>query len=78
MSGGGSEAGVKGGQAVVGSGRTRFGRDADGGLGGGKGGGVGGDKRDRDVDKLSQWEDNISNINLGLDPNAPLAYAPVL
>ena len=35
MSGGGEEAGVKDDQAVVGAGRTGFGGDEDGGLGGG-------------------------------------------
>ena len=41
VSGGGGEAGVKGGQAVVGAGRTGFGGGADIGSGGGTDGGGG-------------------------------------
>ena len=37
-----------------------------------------GDTRDRDVDVLSWWEDNVSNITLGTEHNSPLAYALVL
>ena len=72
------KAGVMGGQAVVGAGRTRFGRDEDGGSGGGTDGGGGGDRRDRDGDGLCWWEDNVAHIILGMDPNDPLAYAPGL
>ena len=78
MSGSGAEAGVGGGQAVVGSGRSGFGGDVDGGSGGGTGGGWGGYLRDGDRDELNRWEDDVAHITLGTEPNAPLAYAPVL
>ena len=42
MSGSGAAYGVKGGQAVVGTGRLGRGRDVDGSSGGGTGGGGGG------------------------------------
>ena len=73
VSGGGAEAGVKGGQAVVGAGRTGFGGDADGDSGGGTDGGGGGDGWDEDG--LNRWEDNVAYVTLGTEPNAPLAYA---
>ena len=28
--------------------------------------------------RIIQWEDNVSNLTLGTEPNAPLAYAPGL
>ena len=46
VSGGGAEAGDKGGQLVVGEGRLGLGGDADCGSGGGMDGGGGGDRRD--------------------------------
>ena len=78
MSGGGAEAGVKGVQAVVVAGHNLFGGDADGGLGGGTDRGGAGYKQDGYRDGLSRWEDNIAHINLGTEPNDPLAYALVL
>ena len=78
MYGGVADARVKGGQSVVGAGRTVFGGDADGGSGGGTEEGGGGDGLDGDGDILSQREDNIAQATLGTEPNAPLAYAPGL
>ena len=78
MSGGGAETSAKGIQAVVVTGRGRCGRDVDDGSGGGTYGGRGGYRQDRDGDGLNQWEYNVANITLGTEPNAPLAYAPVL
>ena len=37
--------------------------------------GEGRDGRDRDGDRLSQWEDNAAKVFLGTEPNAPLYYA---
>ena len=50
------------------------------GCGGDEDGSLGdrGDGRNGDGDGLSWWEDNISHIILGEEPNALLAYAPVL
>ena len=73
VSGGRAEAGVKGGQEVVGSGWTGFGGDMDGSSQGGTDGGGGG--RDGYRDGLSRWEDNVAHVNLGTEPNTPLAYA---
>ena len=50
MSGGETEAAVKGGQAMVGAGRTGFGEDTYGGSGGVTDRRVGGDRRDRGKD----------------------------
>ena len=50
----------------------------------GSGGGTdvegGGDGWDRDGGRygLTWWEDNIANVTLETEPNAPLAYAPGL
>ena len=33
---------------------------------------------DGDGDIISRWEDNVANITLGMETNAPLAYAPGL
>ena len=70
MSRGGEASRVTGGQAVVGTGIPRLGRDAD--VGGG------GDGCDSHGDRLNRWEDIVANIILGTEPNASLAYAPVL
>ena len=80
VSGGGVDDGVKVGQAVVGSGHNGFVGDADGGLRGGTDRVGGGDRLDVDVDGyiLCRWEDNVSHITLGTEPNAPLSYAPGL
>ena len=40
--------------------------------------GGGGDGRDGRVDGLNLWEDNLENIILWTEPNAPLDYALVL
>ena len=50
----------------------------DGVSGGRKDRGGGGNVRDRYGDILSCWEDNISQLSLGAEPNVPLAYAPGL
>ena len=66
---------VTGEQSVVGEVRLGLGGDADGGSGGGTGGGGGGDGRYGNIDRqLIRWEDNVSNLILGTDPNDPLAY----
>ena len=75
VSGGRAKTGIKGDQAVVGSEWIGCGGDTDGGLGGGTNGGGGGDEQDRDSDRLSRWEDNVSHITLGTDTNSPLTYA---
>ena len=62
MSGGGAEAGVKGDQAVVGSGRIGCGGDVDGASGGRTYGGGGGNGQDGYGDRLSWLEDIISHI----------------
>ena len=74
MSGSEAEARVKGGHAVVHAGRNGFGGDSKIGLGGGMDGGVGGDGYDRDLDGLSQREDNLANAILGTEPNSTLEY----
>ena len=61
---------------VVGSGWTIFRGVADGVSGGVTDRGGGEDGRYRDG--FHWWEDNIAQITLGADPNAPIAYAPVL
>ena len=38
----------------------------------------GGDIQDGDGDRLNRWENIVANIILGTEPNASLAYAPVL
>ena len=63
---------------VVVAGRIRCGGGTDGGLGCLMDVGVGGYGRDRDRDVLRRWEDNLAHVTLGTEPNAPLAYAPVL
>ena len=78
MSDGGADAGVKGYQAVVASGRIGCGGDADGDSGGGTDRGWGGDGQSGDGDRLSQWEDNVDRLTLGTEPNSTLAYALVL
>ena len=70
MSRGGEASRVTGGQAVVGTGIPRLGRDAD--VGGG------GDGCDSHGDRLNRWEDIVAKKNLGMEPNAPLAYAYIL
>ena len=72
VSGGGAGDRIKAGQVVVGSGWHGFGGDDDGISGGKRDGGGGGDGWDRYG--LSQWEDNISHMNLGTDTNSPLAF----
>ena len=63
---------------VVGIGRGRCGSDVDSGLRGITKGDRGGDRHYGDSEILSQWEDNIANITLGVEHNAPLAYDPGL
>ena len=71
------DAGVKGDQAVSVAGRIGCGGDANSGSGGGTGVEGGGDGRDGDGGGygLSWWEDNIANVTIEIEPNAPLAYA---
>ena len=72
------DAGVKGGQAVVGEGRTGCLGIADGGLRGGTGGEGRGDGWDRDGDRLIWWEDNAAHINLCNEHNSTFVYATIL
>ena len=51
---------------------------ANGGSGRGTGVGGRGDIQDGYGDRLSRWEDNVANVTLGMEPNVPLVYAPVL
>ena len=53
-------------------------RDACGGLGGGTHRGGGGDGWGGDIDILNWCNDNVANIILGMEINAPLAYDPRL
>ena len=80
MSGGRAESGVKGDQAVSGAGRIGCGGDVNSGSGGETDVEGGGDGRYGDGYRygLSWWEDNIVNLTLETEPNAPLAYAPGL
>ena len=78
MYGGGSEKGSTGVQEVLVTGRGRCGGDTDGRSGGGTDGGGGRYGRGRDRERISLWGDNLANLNLGTEPNAPLYYAPVL
>ena len=78
MSRGGADTGAKGIQSVVVTGQGVCGRDEDEGLGGrtdGRGGGYG---WEGEKDGLNWWEDNVANINVGTEPNAPIDYAPKL
>ena len=79
VSGGREETRSKGVQEVVRTGLGGYGGDVDGGLvrGSDEGGG-GGDRWDLDRYRLSWWEDNVANFNLGTDHNSPLVYAPRL
>ena len=63
---------------MVVAGRIGIGGDADGGSGGGTDGGWRGDGQDGYGDGLNWWEDNVADVILGTEHNAPLAYAPVL
>ena len=76
--GGVEETGSKGVQWGVGTGRGGYGGDADSRLGQGTDGGGGGDIWYVDRYRLSWWEDNVENFNLGTEPNSPLVYATVL
>ena len=79
MPDGGEAPGVPYIQSVVGPGRPGLGGDEDGGLGGRMGLWGGGDGQDRYGDRrIISWEDTASNVMLGTDPNALLAYDPVL
>ena len=78
MSGGRADAGVKGGQAVMGSRRPEFGGDEDISSGCGTDEGRVGYGKDRDGDGLNWWEDMVANVILGTEPNVPLAYVPGL
>ena len=69
--GGIKEAGFKGEKSLVVSGRNGYGGDAYGGLVGRTDGGGTGDIQDRNRDRVSQWEENVPNVTLGTEPNAP-------
>ena len=36
------------------------------------------DEEEGNGDGLNRWEDTVENVILGTEPNAPIAYAPVL
>ena len=72
------ETGATGVQVVMGTGRDGCGGDVDIGSGGRTEGGGGGDGWVGDGERLSRWEDNVANLTVGTEPNAPLAYAPGL
>ena len=78
VSGGGEEARVKGDQAVARAGRIGCRGDVNNGSGGRTDVEGGGDGRDGDGYGygygLSWWDDNIANVTLGTEPNAPLDY----
>ena len=57
---------------MVGAGRIGCGGDADRGLGGGTNGGGGGDGQDGYKYRISWWEENLSQVTLGTEPNSPL------
>ena len=78
MSDSGASSGVKGGQAVVGTGQLGLGRDVDGISGGGTGRGRVGDGQDGDRDGLNRWEDIVANLILGTEHNNLLASTPGL
>ena len=79
VSNSGADTGATGLQTVVDAGRGGCGGDAYGGSGGVTDRSGGGEKRDGYGDRqLIKWEDTIENITLGVEPNAPLAYTPVL
>ena len=78
MSGGGEASGITGGQGVVKTGRLGLGGDAYDGLGGRTGGEGGGYGRYGDGYGIIMWKDTVAKIILGMEPNAPLAYAYIL
>ena len=78
VSSGIAEARVKVDQALVGAGHIGCGVDVDGVSGGGTDGGERGYGQEVYGYRLSRWEDNVAHVTLGVEPNAPLAYAPVL
>ena len=79
MSSGIVDTGAMGIQVVVGTGEGVCGGYVYGSLGGEMDRGGGEDGRDGDKDgQLIRWECNVANVILGMEPNAPLAYALVL
>ena len=79
MSGGDAEDRAKSEYAVVGTGGSGLGGDADGGPGGGADGGGGGDGRDGKEHATYNYlsgEDTVVNITLGTEPNPTHANAP--
>ena len=78
VSGGGAVYGVNSGQVVVVTGQIGLGQDVDGGLGGITDRGRGRDIYDGDKYGINRWEDNVANVILVTEHNAPLAYAPGL
>ena len=76
MSGCRAEIGATGIQSVAITGQVGCGGDAYGGSGGGTDGRGGGDGRGGDGDRISWWEDNVTDLTLGTEPNDPLSYAP--
>ena len=63
---------------VLVAGRIECGGDSHSGLGGGTDGEGGGDRQYGDTYRLSWWEDNVAQVNLGIESNSPLACAPGL
>ena len=76
--GGGVETEAKGVQEVVVTEHDGFGREEDNWSGGGIDGSIGVYIWDGDGERISWREDNVANINLGTETNAPLEYAPGL
>ena len=76
VSGEETEAGTKGGNEMVVTGRFGFGGDADGGLRGGTERKEGGYRQERDVNgRLINCEDTVAKISLRTKPNATFDYA---
>ena len=74
-----TEAGSKGGNKMVGTGRFGIGGVVDGVPGGGTDIGGGGDGRERDSNgRLIKWDDAVTIITLGTELKDPLAYDPGL
>ena len=75
----GEEASIVDTDEVVGAGSSGCGGGAEISLVGGTNGGGGGDGRDSDGDgRLMRCEYTAEKVILGIEPNAPLAYAPGL
>ena len=69
---------AKGVQEVVVTEQGGCGREEDNWSGGRTDGSIGVYIWDGDGDIISWWEDNVANITLGTETNAPIDYAPGL